>query len=171
YEPVRHVWRMERPLAVAPPAPAWPSGVTAQPLRGDGDAAEVLALLERSSATLPDGWPLRLDRFHAEHLADELVDPQLCVLAYQRERLVGAAICETWDDSDGSIVQLAVDPAERERGIGHALLLAALARMREHGLETAVLHVGSGDATPPALFADVGMRPAWRQTSWVKRFR
>ncbi len=171
YQPVHHVWRMERPLDVVPPPAHWPAGVSAHALRDDGDAAEVLALLERSEATLPDGRPLRLDRFHAEHLTDELVDPELCVLAHRRDRLVGAAICETWDESDGSIVQLAVDPAERGQGIGRALLLAALARLRDHGLATAVLHVGADQPTAPALYAESGMRPAWRQASWLKRLR
>jgi mycothiol synthase len=171
YTPVHHAWRMERPLDVAPAPPRWPSGVTMHALDGDGDAADVLALLERSGATLADGRPLALDRFHAEHLAVELLDPELCVLARRGERLVGVAICETWDESDGSIVQLSVDRDERDRGIGHALLLAALARLRERGLDTAVLHVGADEPTPPSVYADVGMRPVWRQTSWRKRLR
>jgi mycothiol synthase len=171
YVPVHHAWRMERPLDVAPAPPRWPSGVAMHELHGDGEAAEVLALLERSGATLPDGRPLALDRFHSEHLAPELLDPELCVLARQGDELVGVAICETWDECDGSIVQLAVDRPNRRRGIGHALLLAALGRLREHGLSTAVLHVGADQPTLPSVFADVGMRPVWRQTSWRKRLR
>ncbi len=171
YVPVHHTWRMERPLDVAPTPPRWPSGITAHVLRGDGDgdAAEVLALLERSDALDADGQRLALDVFHDEHLTHELLDPELCVLAHRRDRLVGAAICETWDESDGSIVQIVVDPAERGQGIGRALLVASFVRLREYGLGTAVLRVGARDATVPPLFASVGMRPVWRQTSWVKR--
>lgn len=171
YLPVRHTWRMERPLDVAPTPPRWPSGVSAHTLRGDGDgdAAEVLALLERSDATDADGQPLALDVFHDEHLSHELLDPALCVLAHRRDKLVGAAISETWDESDGSIVQVVVDPAERGHGIGRALLLASFAQLREHGIGTAVLRVGATEATVPPLYASVGMRPVWRQTSWVKR--
>lgn len=169
YVPVHHRWRMERPLDVPPPPAAWPSGVAAHPFRGDGDGAAVLALLERSTARLPDGQLLTLHAFHAEHLADDRVDPELCVLAYERDQLVGAAIGETWDDSDGSIVQLVVDPAERGRGIGRALLLSSFERMRERGLHVAVLHVGSREPTAPPLYEAVGMRPAWRRTRWRKR--
>ena len=170
YAAVHHTWRMERPLDVAPTAPRWPSGVAPHTFRdGDGDAAEVLALLERSAAEDPDGSLLALDVFHDEHLSHDLLDPELCVLAHRRDRLVGAAICETWDETDGSIVQLVVEPAERGKGIGRALLLAAFARLREHGIGTAVLRVGSRDAQAPKLVEAAGMRPVWRQTSWVKQ--
>jgi GNAT superfamily N-acetyltransferase len=169
YVPVHHAWRMERPLDVEPASPKWPRGVAAQPFRGDGDAAAVLALLERSAARTPDGLPLALDRFHAEHLSDERIDPELCVLAYRRDTLVGAAISETWDDSDGTIVQLAVDPGSRNKGVGRALLLASFERLRSRGLNAAVLQLGADDAQEPSLPAIVGMRPVWRQTSWRKR--
>jgi ribosomal protein S18 acetylase RimI-like enzyme len=124
--------------------------------------------LERCAATGPAGEPLALDRFHAEHLADDRLDPDLCVLARRGERLVGAAICETWDDVDGTIVQLAVDPTERFLEIGGALLLTAFARMRERGLEIAVVQVGGPGPDAPELYTSVGLRPAWQATTWRK---
>jgi ribosomal protein S18 acetylase RimI-like enzyme len=159
---------MERPLDVAPAAPHWPRGIASKPFDGDGDGAAVLALLERSAARSSDGRPLALDRFHDEHLADDRLDPALCVLAYRRDRLVGAAICETWDEVCGTIEQLAVDPGERSRGIGRALLLAAFERLRDRGLSAAVLEAGAAEAREPALYAAAGMRPVWRQTTWRK---
>ena len=74
------------------------------------------------------------------------------MLACRREQLVGAAICESWNDADGIVVQLAVDPGERFEPLGRALLLAAFARMRERGIETVVVPVG-GDARPDAAGA------------------
>jgi GNAT superfamily N-acetyltransferase len=168
YVPIHHAWRMERPLDVAPAAPHWPRGIAARTFDGDGDGAAVLALLERSAARGSDGSPLALDRFHDEHLAEDRLDPGLCVLAYRRDRLVGAAICETWDEVDGTIAQLAVDPRERSRGIGRALLLAAFERLRERGLNAAVLQAGSDEGREPPLYAAAGMRPVWRETSWRK---
>jgi len=169
YVPIHHAWRLERPLDVPAAAARWPRGVAPHAFHDDGDGAAVLALLERSSARTPEGGPLALDRFHAEHLAEDRLDPDLCVLAYRGEQLVGAAIGETWNESDGTIVQLAVDPRERDAGIGRALLLAAFERLRARGLDTAVLHVGGEQAAEPPLFGSVGMRPAWRRTSWRKR--
>lgn len=170
YAPLRHLWRLERPLDVAPEPPAWPSGVTPTTLGDDErDVAEVLALLERSAAVGPEGEPLALDRFHAEHLADERLDAGLCVLARRRERLVGAAICESWNDADGIVVQLAIDPDEPFEPVGRALLLAAFAAMRERGIETVVAPVGSDAAAVPEPYASIGLRPVWQQTTWRKR--
>ncbi|HEX7290124.1 MAG TPA: GNAT family N-acetyltransferase, partial [Conexibacter sp.] len=85
YRPVWHTWRLERPLDVAPEPASWPSGVTDAALEDDGGVAQVLALLERSDARGPDGDPLALDVFHAEHLEGERLDSGLCVLACRRD--------------------------------------------------------------------------------------
>lgn len=169
YVPLWHAWRLERPLDVAPEAPSWPDGVAAAPLDDDRGVAEVLALLERSRALDPDGEPLALDRFHAEHLADEHLDDSLCVLACRREQLVGAAICESWNDADGIVVQLALAPAEPAEPIARALLLEAFARMRGRGIETAVTRVGARGGDVPPAYASVGLRPVWQQTTWRKQ--
>lgn len=169
YVPVWHTWRLERPLDVAPEPPSWPAGVAAAALDDERGVAEVLALLERAEAVGPDGGPLALDRFHAEHLAEERLDPGLCVLACRREQLVGVAICESWNDADGIVVQLAVAPAEQLQTLGRSLLLEAFARMRERGFETAVARVGGGGPDVPEPYASVGLRPAWQQTTWRKR--
>ena len=69
--------------------------MTAATLDDERGVAEVLAMLERSRALGPDGEPLALDRFHADHLAVERLDVGLCVLACRRQQTVGAAICES----------------------------------------------------------------------------
>jgi mycothiol synthase len=169
YVPVWHTWRLERPLDVAPERPSWPSGVTDATLDDERGAAEVLALLERSEAAGPDGEPLALDRFHAEHLTEERLDGGLCVLACRHERHVGVAICESWNDADGIVVQLAVDRGERFEPLARALLLAAFAHMRERGIETVVVPVGGDTTDVPEPYASVGLAPVWQQTTWRKR--
>jgi mycothiol synthase len=170
YAPVGQAWRLERPLDVAPEPSVWPSGVSEAEVDDDRDVAEVLALLERAEANDADGEPLALARFHDEHLSEERLDRGLCVLARRSDdRLVGAAICESWNDADGTVVQLAVDPREDVAALGRALLLAAFGRMRERGLETVVVPVAGGDPALPALYEAVGLRPVWQQTTWRKR--
>ncbi len=171
YAPIRQAWRLERPLDVAPEPDAGPSGVEADEIDDDRDVAEVLALLERAEANDADGEPLALDRFHAEHLVDERLDRALCVLARRSgdDQLVGAAICESWNDADGIVVQLSVDPAEDAFELGRALLLATFVQMRERGLETVVVPVAGNDQTVPELYETVGLRPVWQQTTWRKR--
>jgi GNAT superfamily N-acetyltransferase len=172
YRPTWHVWRLERPLDVAPEPPSWPSGIAATQLDDEQGVAHVLALLERSDAHGPDGEPLALDVFHAEHLEVDRLDGELCVLACRRDQLVGAAICESWNDADGIVVQLGIDLDEQSEPLGRALLLAAFARMRARGIETVVVPVGgpAGGRAPalPEPYASVGLRPVWQQTSWRK---
>ncbi len=169
YEPLWQTWRLERPLDVAPEPPKWPAGVASAPLDDERGVAEVLALLERAGAAGPDGAPLALDRFHAEHLADERLDGGLCVLAHRGDQLAGTAICESWNDTDGIVVQLAVGPGERPEPLMRALLLDAFARMRERGIETVVAQVGGHGPEVPEPYASVGLRPVWQQTTWRKR--
>ncbi len=173
YRPVWHTWRLERPLDVAPEPPSWPSGIAEATLEDEQGVAQVLALLERSDAHGSDGEPLALDVFHAEHLELDRLDHELCVLACRREQLVGAALCESWNDADGIVVQLAIDAEQRSEPLGRALLLAAFARMRGRGIETVVVPVGAaaGSRGPavPEPYASVGLRPAWQQTVWRKQ--
>jgi len=173
YRPVWRTWRLERPLDVAPEPPSWPSDIAEATLDDEQGVAQVLALLERSDAQGPDGERLTLDVFHTEHLEVDRLDSELCVLACRRETLVGAAICETWNDADGIVVQLAVAADERPEPLGRALLLAAFARMRVRGIETVVAPVGGPvdgrGAALPEPYASVGLRPVWQQTTWRKQ--
>jgi mycothiol synthase len=173
YRPVWHTWRLERPLDVASEPPSWPAGMTTAALGDEEDVARVLALLERADARATDGEQLPLDVFHDEHLAEERLDGDLCVLGFRRDLLVGAAICESWNDADGIVVQLAVGPGERPEPLLRVLLLEAFERMRARGIETVVVPVGSaaGGRGPelPEPYASVGLRPVWQQTTWRKQ--
>jgi GNAT superfamily N-acetyltransferase len=173
YRPVWHTWRLERPLDVAFEPTSWPGGVTEATLDDEQGVAQVLALLDRSDARGTDGEPLQLDVFHDERLALERLDSDLCVLACRRNQLVGTAICESWNDADGIVVQLAVGPGEQVEPLLRALLLEAFARMRARGIETVVVPVGAaaGSRGPelPKPYASVGLRPVWQQTTWRKR--
>lgn len=173
YRPVWQTWRLERPLDVAAEPPSWPSGVSATTLDDEHGVAQVLALLDRSDARDVDGEPLRLDVFHDEHLTEERLDGELCVLAFRRDQLVGAAICETWNDADGIVVQLATGPGEQPEPLLRGLLLEAFARMRARAIGTVVVPVGApaGGRGPelPEPYASVGLRPVWQQTTWRKR--
>ena len=173
YRPLWHTWRLERPLDVAPEPPSWPSGIAEAPLDDEQGVAQVLALLERSEAHSADGERLALDVFHADHLEGDRLDSDLCVLACRRDQLVGAAVCESWNDADGIVVQLAIDPDGRPEPLGRALLLAAFARMRRRGIETVVVPVGApADGRTPSVpepYASVGLRPVWQQTIWRKQ--
>lgn len=171
YVPILHAWRVERTLDVTPEPSDWPPGVAEAEPDDERDVAEVLALLERAEANDADGEPLALDRFHPEHLSDQRLDRGLCVLARRSDgdRLVGAAICESWNDADGIVVQLAIDPREDTSVLSRAVLLAAFGRMHARGLETVMVPVTGEDPSLPKLYEAIGLRPVWQQTTWCKR--
>jgi ribosomal protein S18 acetylase RimI-like enzyme len=62
-------------------------------------------------------------------------------------------------DACGVGVDLMVDPAERERGVGTALVEALVGALAERGAPRVVLGVASGNAGARRLFAARGFRP------------
>lgn len=80
-----------------------------------------------------------------------------------------------WIDPDGGMIlvrlaadelevlTLAVAPAARRRGIGAALLEAALGWAAAHGGQAAFLEVAEGNAPARALYARAGFLPAGRR--------
>jgi mycothiol synthase len=171
YEATGNVWQLERPLDVQPDQPSFPRGITARRLRDADDAVEVHALFERAVADVaPVGaTPRSLEQFATDHLAEDRLDPDMWVLAHQRERLVGATICETWDERSGEVTLLAVEHELRNRGVGRALLLSAFRLLGEQGAQSVTIRVRGADERVLELYESVGMRPVWRQTRWRKR--
>jgi mycothiol synthase len=169
YRPIGHVWQLERPLEVLTELPSWPRGIAARTPRDDADAAEVRELFDRAVAEVADGSPGSLEPFLPDELADDRLDPDLWVLAHRRDRIVGAAICETWDGHGGEVTRLAVEPDERGRGVGRALLLTSFSLLRERGAQSVALRVHGRDTAVLPLYESVGMRPVWRQTRWQTR--
>src|SRR5919202_5857534 len=90
------------------------------------DVDAVLALWQRAEAVprptdRPDALLRRLER-----------DPQLFVLAWDGDRLVGS-LMGGWDGWRGQVYRLAVDPAYRRRGIARRLFEAVEAPPRGLG--------------------------------------
>ena len=142
YEPLWQTWRLERPLDVAPEPPNWPAGVTPTPLdderrrRRGARAARARRRRRpgrrrrsRSTASTPSTSPTSAST------------AACCVLATAATQLVGAAICESWNDTDGIVVQLATDPRRAARA-AHARTAAggvrAHARARDRDGRRAV---------------------------------
>jgi ribosomal protein S18 acetylase RimI-like enzyme len=69
------------------------------------------------------------------------------------------------------ISNLTVDPEQRGRGLGRAMLLAGLASLRSRGAASITLGVDAGAATPLRLYQSVGFETVSTLQAWDKSLR
>jgi mycothiol synthase len=161
YERARHYWRMRRPLDAPVPAPP-DAGTALRALDPAADAEPVYALKEAAFATTADYWPESFDAFRQSHLEAHDLAPELSVLAERDGAPVGFLLARRWDDGTGWVDLLGVEPDQRGRRIGEALLLSAFAAFRAAGLRSAQLGVASDNPRALRLYERVGMTQAFR---------
>lgn len=89
-------------------------------------------------------------------------DPQGLFFAETGIVVAGTA-CATWRSSfpqdTGYVHMVAVDPGHRGHGIGRALILAVLHRLRQAGFRRAALHTDDWRLTAIHLYLGLGFRP------------
>ncbi len=153
--PERAMHRMRAGLATEPEAPVWPAGLRLTDLDPE---CHFRPLAAASREAFADHWghvPVSVEeeeemwrgwlRTHAEG-----IDPKLSTLAWADDKIAGYALGR-WhlplDRSRGVVASLAVCPAWRRRGLGSALLRAALGKLRTSGCTSAELMVDSGNAS------------------------
>ena len=155
------------PAAAAPP----PAGVPVRAFSRGADDAPVHALLEEAMAGVPGNEPRSLESWQAAKVDKQGWDPSLWLLHEDAGGLAAVVLCERWDDGVGYVDYLAVAPRVRGRGLGRALLLHGLARLRSAGLTVAELSVQGENASATRLYESVGMRPVWTIERWEKPLR
>ncbi len=69
---------------------------------------------------------------------------------------------------EGEIVNLAVDPAHRRRGVGRRLLAHALTALGRAGARVVFLEVRESNRAARALYARVGFREVGRRPSYYR---
>lgn len=132
-----------------------PEGLT---LRAAGHR-DIPTIIEVDSRSFDPFW-----RYDARHLARFCSTGHL-TLAERDGEAVGYTLC-TVDAGFGLLGRLGVTPARRRQGIGSALLLDAVSRVREHGgerlsLSTQIDNMPSQRLYRKMLFRDTGRRYAF----------
>jgi mycothiol synthase len=172
---VRSLWQMRRSL-YAPLAPATlPPGVLVRDFEPGRDESAWLDLNARAFAGHPEqgGWTRDdLER----RMAEPWFDPAGFLLAVREDRLVGFHWTKVHGghpehghdalgphehsghghDPIGEVYVLGVDPAERGTGVGRALTVLGLLRLRSRGLAQAMLYVDEGNTDAIALYESLG---------------
>lgn len=146
------ILRMRKLLEDPLDAPAWPADVYVTELNPDM-AREVHDLLilgyqngGGSVAPFSDWW--------GDLLADPEFDSSLCLLARDKQGVVGVAQCWT----SAFVKDLVVHPRRRNQGIGASLLLHAYATLYRRGARSVDLKVLEGNTPAIRLYLKSGMQ-------------
>jgi mycothiol synthase len=168
YWPAHSYFRMRMPLADVPAAPA---EVTVRAFSRGLDDAVVHALIDEAFAGIAGNEPQSLESWQAAKVEKAGWDPALWLLHEDADGLAGAVLCERWEDGVGYVDRLAVAARARGQGLGRALLLHAMAALRDAGLATVELSVQGENASATRLYESVGMRAVWTIERWEKPLR
>ncbi|GAB3598435.1 hypothetical protein GCM10027446_28640 [Angustibacter peucedani] len=137
-------------------SPTWPDDVRPSDL-ADDDVAAVHDLVYRRAgwSDVPGHHERPLEEWR-EIFVDDVPRDQL-VLARAGDELVGVVLGRVWSDGTGWASQLAVAREHRGRGLGRALLLEVLLRLRAAGARQLGLGVSALNENALRLYLDVGL--------------
>jgi len=129
---------------------------TTSPLTAAELPAATAVAAATGTAAAPAAWARALASGHDHLLA-----------RHDRGALVAVAWLRRAAD-EAEVLDLAVDPAQRRRGHGHALLLDAAAQVHAAGARRLLLEVRADNAAARALYAgaglvQVGTRPGYHR--------
>lgn len=140
------------------PEPAWPEGVELTGATEDELPALHSLVYDAAGWAEVSGHVRReFDEWRTLFVRGTLPSPEQLV-ARRGGRPIGLALTRTFSDGTGWISQLAVDRAERDRGVGRALLLAGLRGRRNAGAVQLGLGVQAANAGALRLYESVGLR-------------
>ena len=93
------------------------------------------------------------------------------VLAAQGSRGVAGYVIGREAGGTGEVLNLAVAPEFRRRGVGDALLEAGLSAFRRTGVEEVFLEVRESNTSARALYARHGFRPVGQRSAYYRNPR
>ncbi len=160
-------WR--RSLFSPLPALTLPDSVQLRGFRPGTDDEPWLALNARAFAHHPEQGSWTLDDLHAR-MAEAWFDPEGFLIAEESTTMIGfhwtkvhgSAVHATADERAhahepiGEVYVVGVDPDHQGRGLGRALTLAGLHRLRAQGLPQAMLYVEGDNAAAQSVYRRLG---------------
>lgn len=126
-----------------------------------GDAAELARL---HAAGFYRGWP-------REDFEVYLADPKLTpgyVACDSRRRIAGFALLRV-AGAEAEVLTITVDRRRRGRGLGHALMRAAIDDLEHAGVKAVFLEVEHANAPALALYRTLGFSVVGRREGYYKR--
>lgn len=155
---VRTEWCMERALTDLGEAPRTPEGLEFRRMRDPEDFEALHACISEGFSEHFGYWQQDFDEWREEWLASPSYDPELTLLAWEGQTLVGAALSMEIEGV-AWISDLVVLKPWRGRGIGQALLGQMFAHLATRGRTEVRLFVDAGNETGATrLYERAGMR-------------
>jgi mycothiol synthase len=168
--------RMERSLTEPIPTPQFPSGFTLSSNQGRQDIEARLDLYNQAFSDHWNFYPTTIEELTHEE-SDEDYQPELELLAIAPESSYAAFCLCKIDREDnaqrgcleGWIGVLGTRREFRRRGLGRAMLLAGLQKLRSAGMEVAKLGVDTENVNlAQGLYESVGFQRVFANLSYVK---
>jgi len=120
---------------------------------------QVLAALHASAFAHPRPWS-------AAELTALLADPQIIIATAPAKAPPQALAVLRIAADEAEVLTLAVAPAQRRRGLGRAVMDAALTRASAAGARVTFLEVAADNAAALALYAGMGFRTVGRRRGY-----
>ena len=169
FELVRFFWRMEIELDEPSPAADPPAGFTIRSYRPGADDEALHTMHQEAFAEHWEFTPQPLEDWLRWRTTRSDYDPELWQLAFDEQELAGAALC-FGETGLGWVLDLAVAPLWRNRGLGLALLQAGFHELSTRGFMQIGLEVDSENETGATrLYERAGMRVTRRYATFEKQ--
>jgi len=169
---VRHTRVMRIELSEEPPQSKWPERIVLRPFLPERDAR---AVFEATDEAFEDHWghiPGRFEEWYQHRITNrDDFDPMLWFIAWDREQVVGAALCGYYLDC-GVVDTLGVRRPWRKHGLGMALLHHAFGEFYRRGTSIVDLGVDSQNLTGAIrLYERAGMHVLMGYDMYEKELR
>jgi mycothiol synthase len=169
HELVRYFWRMEIELAEPPAEPEAPEAFEIRSYRPGDDDVGLHAMHQESFAEHWEFTPEPFGRWLSWRTGRSDYAPELWRVALSGDDVVGAALC-FGERNLGWVLDLAVAPRARRRGLGLALLRSGFRALAERGHTHVGLEVDSeNESGATRLYERAGMRVTRRYATYEKR--
>ncbi|NVZ49648.1 GNAT family N-acetyltransferase [Pseudomonas sp. B6002] len=143
---------LRRDLIGSLPAPQWPAGTQLDHYREEL-APAIHAVLSMTQAQ-GGGRVASLEEWRQQFTTDAEFDPSLCLVASNRDGILGVAQCWT----SAFIKNLSVHPCAQGQGLGRALLLHTFQVFKHRGEPYVDLKVLESNLRARQLYESEGMR-------------
>jgi mycothiol synthase len=167
YTADRAFWRMSITLGdQEPPAPAWPDSVEMRAMRVGVDDQAVYTTVQTAFRDHWNSSPLPFEEWRRLRMGSRTFDPELWLLAWSGDRLVGASL-NADEDGDAWVNTLGVLREARGKGLGMALLVESFRAFHRRGRRRISLGVDASSLTGATrLYERAGMTVDRQYDHW-----